>query len=292
MKTVSPQDVVHSMGPENKAVLEVEPGEEVKFGCMDCFSNKYQTDGCEYVEDSWEEINPATGPVAVKGAMPGDTLVVDILDMQIPDQGVMLAWPFDLALGPRMDENVIKLVPIEGDKAKLFGFDVPLNKMIGVIGVSPADESVHTDEPGAHGGNMDCKYVRPGVRMYFPVFVPGGNLSMGDMHAAMGDGEIFTGIEVPGEVTVRLDLIKGEKINWPWIETDDRLMVVCSHEDLDQAVETCINEMADRVMGQTGMSLIEAGLLIGLVGSTEICQVVDPKKTARMTVPKWLFEER
>lgn len=292
MKAVSPEHVVHSMGPGNKAVLEVEPGEEVKFGCMDCFCDKYQTEGCEFKEEGWEEVNPATGPVAVKGAMPGDTLVVDILDMKIADHGMMLAFPFDLALGPRTDRNVTKYVPIEGEKARLFGFDIPLNKMIGVMGVSPADESVHTDEPGAHGGNMDCKYVRPGAKMYFPVFVPGANLAMGDMHAAMGDGELYTGIEVAGEVTVRVGIIKGQKINWPWIETDDLLMVVASDKDLDTAVETCINEMADRVMERLGMTVIDAGLLLSLVGSTEICQVVDPKKTARMTVPKWIFKKR
>lgn len=292
MKTVTADQVVYKLGPENRAVLEVEPGEEVTFLTQDCFCNRYQTDDCEFDNSDWEHVNPATGPVAVKGAMPGDTLVVDILDVKIPDEGVLLAYPGELALGPRISGYEIKTVKAEGDKARLFGLDIPLNPMVGVMGVSPADATIRTDTPGAHGGNMDNKYVRAGARMYFPVFVPGGNLVMGDLHSAMADGEVFTGIEVPGEVTVRVSLLKGQRINWPRLEDDERFMVIVSDHDLDEAVEISIDEMADIVMERLGLTLNQAGMLLTLVGQTEICQVVDPCKTARMVVPKWIFDKK
>jgi amidase len=109
----------------------------------------------------------------------------------------------------------------------------------------------------------------------------------------MADGEIgVTGVEASGDVRVRVDLMKGRKIDWPRLETADEYMVICSAATLDEAVQLCVDQMLDEVIERTGLPLNEAGMLMSIVGQTQICQVVDPLKTARMVVPKWALEKR
>ena len=92
--------------------------------------------------------------------------------------------------------------------------------MIGVIGCAPSGPDVIDGYVGSHGGNMDCKLITKGTRLYFPVRVEGALLQMGDVHAAMGDGELCgTGIEIPAEITVRVSLLKNFELHWPVLET-------------------------------------------------------------------------
>ena len=159
--------------------------------------------------------------------------------------------------------------------------------MIGVIGVAPKDEGIACGTPGHHGGNMDNTKITEGATLYLPVFHEGALFSLGDVHACMGDGEIMvSGVEIPANVTVTLDIVKGQTIENPMLEDDQYIYTIASNEDLDKAIYTATLTMNEIIQKQLHYDFNEAGMLMSACGNVEICQVVDPEKTARFSMPK------
>lgn len=288
MKVIRDDQVVYALSPENPPVAVAEPGEEVIFETKDCFSNQIRTEKDLFASVGWATINPATGPLAVRGTEPGDVLVVDVLRIEVASQGVMVAVPGLGALGHLISESETKVVPIRDGKA-IFNEVValPIRPMIGVIGTAPEKEAVPCGTPGPHGGNMDTRLITEGTRLYLPVFVPGANLCLGDLHAVMGDGEVVVcGVEIPGRVTVRVDVRKGRQLPSPMLETADAWYTIASAQDLDEAAQMALEHMLAFVRERTGLPLNHAGMLLSIAGHLEISQVVDPLKTVRMRLPK------
>jgi amidase len=163
--------------------------------------------------------------------------------------------------------------------------------MIGVIGVAPENGSIPNGEPGPHGGNMDNRLITIGTELYLPVFHKGASLGLGDLHAAMGDGEInVTGIEIAGKVTLTLEVIKSEKHHGhPLFRKDDSFYCIYSDDTLDQAVIGASHEMLYWLQKSLNYKVSDTAMLMSLMGDLEICQVVDPKKTVRMKMPGIYF---
>lgn len=287
-KIITRDKLVYTMSRENKPVLEVESGTTVIFETCDCFEGQISSCDQSIEKLDWSRINPATGPLCVKGAEPEDVLKVAIEKIEINDYGVMAAIPGAGIFGENIESSSIKIIPIKDGKAVFNdNIHIPCKPMIGVIGVAPEEGAIPNGEPEAHGGNMDNNKIVEGSVLYLPVFHPGALLSMGDLHAVMGDGEVMvTGVEIGGRVTVKVDIIKGRKLNNPILEYEDRIYTIASKEDLYQAVKTSAEDMLHLVMNKLGMGINEAGMLLSAVGDTEICQIVDPKMTARFSIPK------
>ena len=287
MYKVSKEHVIYAMNPQNPPVLCVDPKSRIEFETADCFTDQI-TKAADFSGLDWERINPATGPVYINGAEPGDILAVHIEAIDIACRGVAVVGKGMGVLGHVLDKTTVKIVDIINGRAH---FDehlsFPLNKMIGVIGTSPTSESISCGTPCLHGGNMDCKEITVGATLYLPVNRPGALLAMGDLHGCMGDGEIgVSGLEVCGKVTVTVDVIKGSSLPLPMIINDSKVMALASHEDLDEAVVMATNNMAQYISQLTGRTLDEAALILSLAGNVKICQVVDPKKTVRMELSK------
>jgi amidase len=147
----------------------------------------------------WDRINPATGPVYIKDAEPGDVLKVTINRIELDEKGTVVSGEELGLLGGILKDVYTKIVPIRGGKAVFDGrTEIPVRPMIGVIGVAPAEGEINTGTPGRHGGNMDNTMVGEGASLYFNVEVPGALFACGDAHAVMGDGEIGeSGLEIP-----------------------------------------------------------------------------------------------
>jgi amidase len=161
---------------------------------------------------------------------------------------------------------------------------LPLRPMIGVIGVAPANDSIDTFTPGEHGGNMDCKEIIEGSTIYLPVNVPGALLAIGDLHALMGDGEVLIcGLECPGTVKIRVNVVKNAKIPTPMVVNDGKAAFIASKATLEEASVAASRGMQGLLM-QSGLDAAEAGRLLSLVGDLAICQIVDPLMTVRMSV--------
>ncbi|NBG87292.1 acetamidase/formamidase family protein [Isachenkonia alkalipeptolytica] len=292
MKKISKDQHVFMMDKEHPPVLKVKSGSVVTFETYDCFQNQITKEAQSMEALDWGHVNPATGPLFIEEAEPGDVLEINIQRIAVNSSGVLAAIPDAGLLGDQVKTSKFKILPIKGDKV-LFdeNIELPLEPMIGVIGVAPEGEGVPCGTPGAHGGNMDNKKIKEGATVFLPVHQKGALLSMGDLHGAMGDGEIMvSGVEVGGEVTVQVKVIKDHSINNPMVEDSEYFYTVASHRELLAAVKIATEDMQKLVMKELELSFNEAGMLLSAAGNAEICQVVDPLVTARFGFPKYLMK--
>ncbi len=292
---ISANNVVYSMSAENKAAGSCKPGDTVIFETKDCFSNQIQSEDKLFETTDWDTVNPATGPLNIEGAEPGDTLKVKIEKLKLNDQGVMVVVPEMGFLDNFVKLSETKIIPIENNKAVFSDkIKIDLNPMIGVIGTSPGkdEEAVPCGTPASHGGNMDTKVIAEGATLYFPVKVPGAMLAMGDLHAAMGDGEVsISGIEIAGEVTVKVDVIKNKSITDPMVEDNNAFYAIASGPSLDAAAKKASDNMFVFLEERLDLSANEIVMLMSAICDLQVSQVVDPEKTARMRVDKNVLAE-
>ena len=292
---ISSENYVYSMSAHNKAAASCKPGETVIFETQDCFSNQIQSEEVLFESTDWDTINPATGPLKVEGAEIGDTLKVEIKKIELNNQGVMVTTPEESYLEGFITKSKTKILPIKNNKVIFndkINFD--LKPMIGVIGTSPGEDekAVSCGTPASHGGNMDTKVIMAGTTLYLPIKVPGAMLAMGDLHAAMGDGEVgVTGVEVAGEVTVKVDLVKNKDLSDPLLETESAFYTIASGTDVDAAVKKASNNMFRFLKERLDLHNNEISMLMSIICDLQISQVVDPQKTARMRVDKKVLKE-
>ncbi|MDR2182821.1 MAG: acetamidase/formamidase family protein [Clostridiales bacterium] len=286
MNIITKDKTIYAMCADNPPALTVTAGSRIIFETLDALSGQITNENDAFDGLDWNRVNPATGPLYVQGAEVGDVLSVTIEKIEIADRGVVLCGKDMGALGHLFDKSHTKILPI-ADGRVIFSdeIDFPVNKMVGVIGVAPEKSlgAISCGVPCAHGGNLDCKKITEGATLLLPVNVPGALLALGDLHAAMADGEIgVSGLEVEGRVTVTVDVLKNANLPTPMLRNATHIMTLASHEDLDIAVDMSVENMAKYLMAEKGMSLADATMLISLTGNVRICQVVDPKKTARV----------
>lgn len=284
--------IIYEFSSKNHPIISIPSRSTITIEAYDCFKNQIDSPKTVVSEIDWKQINPATGPIFVEGASPGDILKVKIEKIDIATQGVMVVGPNLGVMEHRITEMEAKIIPIVDGKAKFNDLNIPLNPMVGVIGVAPAGESVNCGTPGSHGGNMDNKMVAEGATLYFPVFTEGALFALGDCHAAMGDGEIsVSGIEIPANVTVTLEVLKGASLQHPMLENDEVFTQIVSAPTLDAACKEATEFMADLLVAKTGLTLSEVTMLLSAAGQVEVCQMVDPLMTARFSVPKYLLDQ-
>ena len=287
MQIISKEHCVYAMSAENKPALSVEPKARLQFETWDALQGQITSDSEETINLDWNRINPATGPVYINGAEVGDILSVKIERIDVADFGVALCGKGMGVMGGVLQGSTAKIIPIKDGLAYFSDYiNIPLNKMIGVIGVAPAEGEIPCGVPDLHGGNMDYKEVKEGATILLPVNVPGALLAMGDLHAVMADGEIgVTGLEVSGSVTVTVDIIKGKHMPLPMIINETHIMTLASDEDLDIAVEIAVANMTEYLTKFEKFTIEDAVMMISLAADVRICQVVDPKKTIRVEFP-------
>ncbi len=270
-------------------VASIDPGSVVTFETLDCFGNQIKDENQPIDSIDWHRINPATGPVYVKGAQPGDSLKVSILQIEVANHGVMAAIPDCGVLGAQVKKSEIRRIPIKENMAYFCDIPMEIKPMVGVIGLAPRAGEIPCGTPGPHGGNLDTNLVCPGNAIILPVQVPGALLAMGDIHARMGDGEVWvTGIEAAAKVTVRIEVLKNIAFPEPVIINDQIAAFLSSAETLDEAVEKATQYAVDCLV-QLGMAFNDAGMLLSAIADLQISQVVDPLKTVRIVIPRYVL---
>ena len=292
MKRVRREHVIFEMNQENEPVLTAVSGETVVFETQDCFSGEVQSEVDTVSDIDFSKVNPATGPLFVSGAEVGDILKVTINRIEIDNKGAVLTAP-GLGLlsdGIGAEETAIAEVT---DSATLYkGYEIPLRKMVGVIGTAPAGEGVNTGTPHDHGGNLDTILLGEGATLYLPVNVEGALLAMGDMHSSMGDGEIMgSGLEVAGEIEVVVEVLKDSQLPLPFIETEDLYVTVGSRETMEDASKVALHNMVEFLTTKTDMTFNQAGMFLSLAGDLKVSQAVNPNKTMRVEVRKDLIDK-
>jgi acetamidase/formamidase len=271
------------LDPRTPPIANVKPGETVEV-------------------ETWSALakitNPCTGPLYIEGAEPGDTLVVEIVDIELPGEGTVAILPgFGSLEGwlnlmePRrkvcaIEKGTITYVRDDGKKLEL-----EADPFIGTIGVAPEVEAVSSLTPGRHGGNMDCPDIRPGNKLLLPVTRPGALFKLGDVHAVQGDGEVCgVAVEVDAVVTLRFGLRKGWTINWPRIEAPDEIMTVGSARPLEDAARHAFREMVEWMVADHGWVRDDAYMFLSLAAKARIAQIVDPLYTVVAKLSKGYME--
>lgn len=250
----------YAFRPDVEPVLRVQPGETVKFHTSWEFAERLMAAGDRWLEVfNTRSINGVTGPVYVEGAEPGDAVSVEILDVTPGPWGWNAFIPDFGLLGDRLASPMLRRVPIENGRVIISDrLTLPVKSMIGCLGLAPSmGESSTLQPPYPWGGNYDMIQASPGNTILFPVQVPGGLFSLGDLHAAMGWGEATkVSIECPGTATVRLGVRKGLTLETPRIEANGRLYTVGLGEEVDfeTSRRQAIGLMFDYLTKERGLS--------------------------------------
>jgi amidase len=285
--------VIWEFGPDLEPTLEVDPGEVVTFETNDCFSGQIQSEADLITDIDLNRINSATGPVAVRGAMPGDSLIAEILDVRPVSWGVATLIPGFGQLIDRVQAPLTRIFDVaDGEIRMNERVHFPLRPMVGVVGVATGGEALSNGLAGQHGGNLDDHLHGPGARIFFPVRQPGGMFAVGDMHASMGDGEIcFTGVEIAGEVDIRFDLLKEQQATWPVTELQDRWVPHATADTYEEALALVCDEASRLLVEQWGFTIEDAFIFLSVACDVGVAQACKPAPggfgtIARFSIPK------
>ena len=285
-------EIIWAFGPDLEPVLEIEPGDTVTFETNDCFTGQIASEDDLVTEIDLSRVNSATGPVAVKGAQPGDSLIAEILDIRPVDVGFACLIPGFGQLIDQVQSPVTRLFRVEKGWIEMNErVRFPARPMVGVVGVATDGETLTTGLAGRHGGNLDDHLHGKGARIYFPVRRPGGMFAVGDMHASMGDGEVcFTGVEIAGEVDIRFDLLKGKQGTWPVTELEDHWLPHATADSFEDALQLCTEEAARFLVDEWGFTMEDAFLFLSVACDAGVAQACKPTpgfgSIARFSIPR------
>jgi acetamidase/formamidase len=288
-------------------VLTVAPGDRVRFECPDASGGAITPE--TEASDLYDRSSPGhalLGPVAVEGAAPGDVLVVELLSVDHGDWGFTHINPGekgDGLLPERFEDPEIYIWDLSDGVGRFVdGIEVPLDPFPGVVGLAPAAEGAHsTSPPRAVGGNMDVKHLTEGATVYLPVEVADGLFSIGDGHAAQGDGEVcISAIETELSATVRFDLRTDVEIDQPQFRTSHPFTATGRDEpmyattgiadDLMEATKRAVVAMIDHLHGERGLSRHEAYILCSVAVDLKVNEVVDaPNWVVSAYLPESIF---
>ncbi|HXA06063.1 MAG TPA: acetamidase/formamidase family protein [Bryobacteraceae bacterium] len=235
-----------------------------------------------------------TGPVAIEGAMPGDVLEVEILEIRLRSPyGWMMISPDAGALPEEFPYSREKLIHLdERNQMAEFGpgIQIPIHPFFGVLGVAPPEGRLSSGPPSYNGGNLDNKWLVAATKVYIPVHVPGALFAVGDGHAAQGDGEVcVTAIETNLTGVFRFKVRKDMKLRWPRAETPTHYITMGLHENLDEAARRATREMIAYLMQERGLSRDDAYMLTSAGVDLHVTQVVDGAKGVHAMLPKAIF---
>lgn len=290
----------YTIGPYSEPVLHVKPGDRVVVDTRDAFEGKIKNE-----TDKPSEVlkvpflNPQNGPIMIEGAEKGDVVAVYIEKMSprgddphgfccmIPNFGGLTGTDYTALLNEPLPEVVRKIKIDEQNVYWSKRNTLPYKPHIGTLSLSPELDSINSLTPDSHGGNMDVPDMGPGSITYLPVRSPGGRLFIGDAHACQGDGEVCgTAVEYQSTTTVRVDLIKKWKIDWPRLENEEALMSIGSARPLEDATRIAYRELVLWMAAEYGFDKWDAYMMLSQVGKVRLGNFVDPKYTVGAMVAK------
>jgi len=290
----------HHFGWDNAhaPVLTVAPGETVYLETVD--SSGGQLTAMSTLSDlavlDFGKVNPVTGPIAIDGAEPGDALKVTLLGFEPSGWGWTALIPGFGLLTDQFPDPALHIWNYDRDRLGTSAYGpggrVPLKPFVGTMGLAPAEAGLHSVVPPRRvGGNMDIRDLAEGTELLLPVEVAGALFSLGDTHAAQGDGEVCgTAIESPMNVALKLDLVKGANLPFPRFRTpgpvtrhlDEKGYLVTTGigPDLFAGARAAVSGMIDLLCAEQGLQADEAYMLCSVAGDLRISEIVD--------MPNWV----
>jgi acetamidase/formamidase len=299
----------HGWNNANAPALHIKPGETIEFHTQDASGGQLNAKStlADLSKLDFGKVNPVTGPVYIDGAEPGDAIKVTLLEFgpsgwgwtaNIPGFGLLADQFKDPALHIWKYDPVAMSPAVYSSAAR-----IPLKPFCGTIGLAPAEMGQHSVVPPRRmGGNLDIRDIAAGTELYLPVEVAGGLFSLGDTHAAQGDGEVCgTAIESPCTVAAKLELVKGANLAFPRFTTPGpvtRHLDAKGYEvttgigsDLMQGARDAVSGMIDLLSKRYKLSAVEAYMLCSVCGDLRISEIVDmPNWVVSFYFPRLVFE--
>jgi len=262
------------------AVLEVEQGEQFSLDARSLLT------GGHFDAGHYELCSiPVTGPVMVRGVLPGDTLRVEIHEIRIADRGAMLTQPGRGGFGEPLRSHGHLVDIVDGEVRFGDGITIPARPMIGKLGVAPRDGEPSSSTVGTFGGNMDCNDITAGSSVILPVQVAGARLFAGDLHAAQGDGECsLTGVEVEGTVVLSCRVLPGAAPARPVVLSGGRVIAIGDGDDLDEAARHALDDLLALVVADRGWSRERAAMLLSAAADVSVSQLVNARATVKASL--------
>jgi amidase len=264
------------------------------------------TSGEKFIVETWDAymgvwgaheqppvMGPATGPIAVEGASPGDGLKVDILAIEPGASAMHDVRGGRGFLGDEFTKRHPTVMPIrDGHLEFPGGLKVPINPSVGLIATTPTEIQQTASDSGPYGGDIDMKELTAGSTIWLPVFVPGGLLVLGDCHAVVGDGAVGgTGAECAAEITLRVSVEKGMGIERPRALTPQYFVTVSYGEDVGAAMRQAVRDMVHFLAKEKGMQPYAAYSLLSLAGDVRVSRTFRPISPVKMLLARQVLEQ-
>jgi acetamidase/formamidase len=293
--------------PAIEPIESVGSGGIVEFDCLDASGG--QLGAGSTIDDlgrlDFDRVDQVNGPIEVRGAKPGDTLQIDLLDFRPANWGWTASIPGFGLLADEFTEPALRIssIPADGGRIEFLpGVRLPVAPFCGELGVAPIDGPRSTIPPDLHGGNMDTRHLTAGTTLFLPVFAAGGRMSIGDGHATQGDGEVCgTAIETPMRATVRLTVRTDIAVSGPEflapaepareIRSGPRYATDGIGPDLLGAARDAVHRMIDWLGREHGLAAVDAYMLCSVGVDLRISEIVDmPNYTVTAYCPLGLFD--
>src|ERR1700692_4598476 len=280
--------------------MHVAPGEVFSLTSPDASNgalSRHST-AADIARIDFNKLDPLCGPIYVEGAKPGDTLKVDILDLDLGDWGWTGLMPGFGLLAEDFKQSYFRSFDLTGGSVDLFGIPFKLQPMLGVLGVAPAAPGPHSSiAPTRAGGNLDVRYMNAGATLYLPVYNDGALLSGSDGHALQGEGEISGfAIEAPMTATLKVDVIQNRTIASPMLDFSTRLYEETEYRsflgigtDLMAAAKDSVRFAIDALVWSLRVEPHEAYAVLGTIGELRIHEIVNPSWVVGCLIPRRLL---
>jgi amidase len=279
MKILTNQNIVFNFDRNHAPAIIIRPPEHLIVETLDARCGKLRKkEDVHWTTPDFSspvpKVNPATGPIKVMGAQPGDAVSVKIEDISLDSQGFVLVKPNFGIIDDMVSKPIAKIVPVKNGYLHFSrNIRLPIKPMVGVLGTAPQKDIPSTSMVGNWGGNIDNKRIAPGATVFLPVFVDGAFVYIGDVHAGMGDAEATgTGVEICAKVKVKIDLVKNMYLNYPYIDTNQFIITMGTGSDFYKAARIAVEEMIARLMELKRISKEEAYMLISIAGDVRLNQ--------------------
>lgn len=289
MKRLSREHHIYVLEPEAQPAITIDSGEELMVETWDAFEGIRDP----AVLEAKSLKGPATGPIYVNCAEPGDALRVDFISITPKEGAAHMVMPGRGFLEEEFPEAYPTVMTLENGHLVLpGGMRLPLVPSMGLVATTPTYTQNTASDSGPYGGDIDMKELVAGSTLYLPVFVPGGMLALGDCHAVVGDGAVAgTGAECSSDTHLRVTVEKGMDIPAPRALTPDYFVILSYGEELGPAMKQAVRYMVDFLVREKGLPPYDAYTLCSLAGDIRVSRTFRPISPVKMMLSRQALEQ-